>query len=286
MGYIVFCTSKIVDDPRISDNVLRTFLSISNFLKADGYSFCSNKWLGKKRNLDERNVRRHLEVLEKEGYIWREVWNEGFKKRRRIWLPEKYLMYLEIKGKEDTPFKKSLREGDDVRSRTGDDVRFYTKDGNSKEESNSIAPTETFAAASLTDKYPKIFHELPKEEQALVLKCYEKKLNKMEIDNPQGLITDMIKGGWYKEDQNQEQEPQEPESVTNKKHNEPIAKRLVKTLECHSGLHILLAQDFIELGGSGQRPYTVLLSESPCVFSAQIKKVLEICKVDVDFPNL
>ncbi|KKN67908.1 hypothetical protein LCGC14_0456950 [marine sediment metagenome] len=111
MGYITYCTSTIVDDARISDNVLRTFLCISNFLKADGFAYCSNEWLCNKRDLEPRSVRRHLESMEKAGYIWREMWSDGLKRKRRIWLPEKYLMHLEVSKLEDPEFRKFLSDG-------------------------------------------------------------------------------------------------------------------------------------------------------------------------------
>ncbi len=135
---------------------------------------------------------------------------------------------------------------------------------------------------NLKNEVREAFDALPKEEQHQIMALYRKQ---KKVDNPEGWFTNCMKEKWHLKTFDLPSE-EDPESVTNKKHNEPIAKVLMETLEGRSDLHILLTRDFIELGASGQRAYTVLLSESPCVFSAQIKKVLEICKVDVDFPSL
>lgn len=109
-SYYVVAESKILEDPRLTDELLVTFLHLSNFLRRDGFATCSDEWLAQKRRCKIRNVQYHLEALEKAGYLWRETWKEGMYWKRRIWLSSKYAQYLVENQLEDEEFKKCLRD--------------------------------------------------------------------------------------------------------------------------------------------------------------------------------
>jgi len=103
--YIVFCPSEIITDPNISGNSTKVYLAISNFLKQDGYAFCSNKWLATYLNCKERVIQDYLAELEKYGYLYRELWKEGMYQKRRIWIPSEYALYLLKNNLKDENFE-------------------------------------------------------------------------------------------------------------------------------------------------------------------------------------
>lgn len=109
-SYYVVAQSRLLEDCRLTDELVVTFLHLSNFLKRDGYAVCSDDWLAQKRHCKNRRIQYHLDALEKTGYIWRETWKEGMYWKRRIWLAEAYAKYLLKEGKEDEKFKKCLRD--------------------------------------------------------------------------------------------------------------------------------------------------------------------------------
>ena len=102
--YATFCPARMCDDQELSDGAKCTYLVISNFLNKNGYAFCSNEWLALRRKQEERQIRRHLEELEERGYIYREIFRNGFLKQRYIWLTETYAKYLKATGKTDPNF--------------------------------------------------------------------------------------------------------------------------------------------------------------------------------------
>ena len=109
--YYVTLVSTVLEDPRLTEELIVAFMYIANFLKKDGFATCSDQWLATKRRCSIDKVQDNLKRLEEAGYIYRQTWKEGMYWKRRIWLADAYAKYLCVHGIEDERFKKCLRIG-------------------------------------------------------------------------------------------------------------------------------------------------------------------------------
>lgn len=78
--------AEIYEDERLSAEEILLFGLVANLANKTGYCYASNQWLGKKRGVDDRTVRRWLEGLEKHGYIKRDLPTKGEAEPRRIYI--------------------------------------------------------------------------------------------------------------------------------------------------------------------------------------------------------
>lgn len=90
ISYYTTVPSEIIYDTTISIGALKTYLIISGFFKKSGYCFASDQWIADVLQTKKRVVQDYLNELEQKSYIIRESFNEGFKKRRKIWKPSAY----------------------------------------------------------------------------------------------------------------------------------------------------------------------------------------------------
>ena len=110
VNYLLFLQSKLAEDINVPHAAKITYAFMSNFFRAEGFAFCSNEWLAQKVHATERSIQRYLNLLEKYGYIYRQVIKQGMKTIRRIWIPAEYAKYLMENNKTDDHFRKILED--------------------------------------------------------------------------------------------------------------------------------------------------------------------------------
>lgn len=83
-GYFLMIPAHIANDPEIDDSTTLLFGRIAALANHEGYCWASNKYLAELSNCKERELQYRLEVLEKKGYLRRELRRDGFRWERKL----------------------------------------------------------------------------------------------------------------------------------------------------------------------------------------------------------
>lgn len=86
IGSLYHIPAQVYEDENLSGEDILLYALLAALSNNLGYCYASNEWLAKKRNVDERTVRRRLESLENSGYIRNETTKKGMYWDRKIFL--------------------------------------------------------------------------------------------------------------------------------------------------------------------------------------------------------
>lgn len=113
-GYEVTIPMSLIDDMNaklIEPSIIGFYGIIRNLMLREGYCYAKNSFLAQQMVVDTRTIQRWLKALVDRGYLFCEVYNEGFKNKRKIWLHPEYLAAKE-RLKKQTKNSKNVCEGD------------------------------------------------------------------------------------------------------------------------------------------------------------------------------
>lgn len=275
-SYYVVAESQILEDSRLTDELLVTFLHLSNFLKKDGYATCSDEWLSERRRCKIRNIQYHLEALEKAGYLWRETWKEGMYWKRRIWLSSKYAQYLIENQLEDEKFKKCLRDAkncvielQNFAPSTSKKLQHNNKSTKQKKKTTTPSPKAPAKSLSLFEKMKKIFKELPQERIQAAIKACEEAHQRKPIDSKEAWVRKALEENWKFQ----------PSVEEKKGKHEQLAKWIVKNFP---RADIVDGYNYLEfINGSNAEPVHLIFGQKD--FEEKCEKELKRRGLDLLF---
>jgi hypothetical protein len=87
-AYFAILTAEVRYCKKIEQGAKLLYAEITALSNMHGYCWASNKYFQDLYDVDERTIRRWLESLKKEKFLWVEIEKQGMTTKRKIWIKE------------------------------------------------------------------------------------------------------------------------------------------------------------------------------------------------------
>lgn len=168
LAFDVVLPSHLLVNPNLEPNAKLLYGLVRNLSRLEGYCFARNKYLAEMMEVDPRTIQRWLQGLEEQGYIEKEVHEDGFNGARKIFIVDNFKKSLQC-DKNVTHPRKNCQTGT---TKMSDIEKEDIEKEDIRKERRENASPEKFKFKKLEmpkEKYDKLIQDYGSEKIKLYL---------------------------------------------------------------------------------------------------------------------